>query len=67
MTEKHIKLRSYSLSELAGLYGIHRDTMRKWLKPFAIDIGERNGRFYSINQVKTIFYRLGWPESDEDD
>lgn len=64
---RRVKLRSYSLSELAKLYGMCRDTMRKWVSPFSDEIGVRNGRFYSITQVKIIFDRLGWPEEDEEE
>lgn len=60
----YVKLRAYSISELAAFYGVHRDTMRMWLVPFSSEIGERNGRFYNITQVKIIFERLGWPEMD---
>jgi hypothetical protein len=65
--DKRVRLRAYSMGELAGLYKVHRDTMRKWLIPFAAVIGERNGRFYSIIQVQIIFERLGWPELDDDE
>lgn len=65
--DNRVKLRAYSMGELADLYKIHRDTMRKWLQPFTGAIGERNGRFYTIIQVQVIFERLGWPEQDEDE
>jgi hypothetical protein len=34
---------------------------KKWIKPFNNEIGEKNGRYYSVGQVKVIFDRLGVP------
>lgn len=58
-----IQLRAYSVPELAALYQVCDRTFKKWVKPFAIEIGPRTGRLYNVNQVKTIFSRLGMPET----
>lgn len=55
-------MRAYSLPELARLYKISEKTFKKWIKPFKADIGQRQGRFYNIAQVKIIFSKLGAPE-----
>ncbi len=57
-----LQLRGYSLPELANLYQISSRTFKKWIKPFAAEIGKRQGRFYNVNQVKTILANLGFPE-----
>lgn len=57
-----VKLKPYSLSELAGIYGVCNRTLKRWMKPFEEEIGERDGRFYQIPQVKVIFERLMVPE-----
>jgi hypothetical protein len=36
-------------------------TIKKWMKPFAEQIGKRQGRFYNVVQVKLIFEKLGLP------
>ncbi len=56
-----LKLRPYKLKELAALYGTCTKTMRKWLSPYAEQIGERKGHFYKIEQVKIIFSQLQPP------
>ena len=38
----------------------------RWLKPFEEQIGERQGRYYNINQVKIIIGKLGMPGGYED-
>lgn len=55
------RLRPYTLAELSIVYGVCKRTMRKWLKPFIGEIGERQGQFYSIAQVRIIIDRLGLP------
>ena len=39
--------------------------MRKCLKPFEKEIGERVGWFYNVNQVRIIFEKLEVPERPE--
>lgn len=56
-----IQIKPYSLTEMAGIYGVDWRTFKKWLQPFEEEIGPRNGRFYSIPQVRVIFERLSLP------
>lgn len=55
-----------TLLQLATLYGVSDKTMRKWLRPFAAEIGSRNGYYYSIVQQRTVFEKLGDPGEGED-
>jgi hypothetical protein len=50
------------LGELCALYNVCKKTFRKWISPFAEDIGQRMGRFYTVAQVRTIVARIGQPE-----
>jgi len=59
---KRIPIKTYSVKEIAVLYGISTKTLKKWLTPFKKEIGERQGYFYTPKQVKTIFDKLGLPE-----
>ena len=56
------EIKHYSTGELASMYKVCSNTMRKWLKPFKGDIGERHGRFYTAAQVKIIFEKLDGEE-----
>jgi hypothetical protein len=64
--EHAIPIRPYTLKELAGLYCVSKLTFKRWLKPFEKDIGDRNGYFYSIQQIKTILAKLGTPDGIDD-
>jgi hypothetical protein len=54
-----IKIKPYTVLELARLYGVGDRTMKKWIKPFDKEIGIKIGYFYTIAQVKIIFEKLG--------
>ena len=65
MKKNTIQLKPYSLGELAKIYTVCDRTMKKWIKPFEQEVGEKNGRYYSISQVKIIFDKLGLPSEIE--
>lgn len=60
------EIRPYTQKELSILYGVCKQTFSKWLMPYQEQIGKRNGHFYSVEQVKVIFYFLGVPETVEE-
>jgi uncharacterized protein YjcR len=55
------EIRPYSAKELADIYGVCDKTIKKWIRPFSIQVGEKQGRYYNVAQVKIIFERLGVP------
>ena len=55
------EIKPYSIKDLAGIYGVCAKTLKKWITPFIDEIGEKNGRYYSVAQVKVIFEKLGVP------
>ena len=60
--EEKFVLRPYSLKELSDLYGVCTKTFNKWIEPFKASVGEKRGRFYTVNQVKTIIEKIGLPD-----
>jgi transposase len=56
-----IQIKAYSITELANIYDVDIRTLKKWMKPFKNDIGEKQGRFFNIPQVKVILARLSLP------
>ena len=55
------EIRPSSIRDLAGIYGCCEKTMKKWINPFLPEIGAKNGRYYSVAQVKIIFEKLDLP------
>lgn len=60
-TKASIMLKAYSLSELARIYDVDWRTFKKWVKPFEAEIGTKQGRFYTVAQVRVIFEKLSLP------
>jgi len=65
-TQLKFPMRAYTAMELSRIYKVCKKTFMRWLKPFEEQIGERQGRYYNINQVKTIIEKLGMPGGYED-
>ncbi len=59
--QPYIQVKPYTLSELCDLYGVTNKVLKKWLRPFNSEIGERMGRYYTVLQVETIFKKIGIP------
>lgn len=56
-------IRVYSKKELANLYEVCPRTLDKWLSMHKTTIGEKNGRYYSLAQIQTIFEVIGLPKN----
>ena len=56
-----LEVKAYSTKELSLIYQVSDKTFKKWIDPFMDEIGQKRGRLYTINQVKTIFLKLGTP------
>ena len=59
--ETVIQVRPYNNVELARIYGVDRATLRRWLSRISDQLGEREGNFWKIPQVKIIFKHLDLP------
>jgi transposase len=55
------EVRPCSIKEIAEIYNMSTKTIRNWLRPHLKEIGKRQGRYYTIKQVKIIFTCLGLP------
>lgn len=65
--KKQVPLKPYTLKELSALYGMNPKTLRKWLKPFQSEIGEKKGYYFQIPQVRIIFEKLDLPSINDDE
>jgi len=62
ITIRTIQIRSYSIGELSKMYNMSVRTMNRWLKPHAVTIGKREGRYYTLKQIEKIFELIGLPK-----
>lgn len=56
-----VLVKPYTVTELARIYGVCRETLQKWIDEFKEEVGEKKGRYYTIPQVKIIFKNLSVP------
>ncbi|MDI1355326.1 MAG: hypothetical protein PSX36_10430 [bacterium] len=61
ITTDKFELKAYSKRELAEKYQVSVKTFNSWLKPFEDKVGKKSGRYYTVNQVKTMLEVLGVP------
>ncbi len=61
ITTDKFELKAYSKKELAEKYQVSVKTFNSWLKPFEDKVGKKSGRYYTVNQVKTMLEVLGVP------
>lgn len=60
------EVKPYTHRELSGYYGVCDKTLKKWLSPFQDQIGKKNGRYYTVVQVKIILEKIGVPSIYEE-
>ena len=61
MTKSRTEIKPYSKKELAALYEVSPRCLTTMLEPFNSTIGNKNGRYFNVNQVEKIFFHLGFP------
>ena len=65
MKQLKVIIRPYTTKELVELYGVSIPTFIKWIKKFEDELGEKQGWFWNIKQVRLIFEKLGKPGMEE--
>ena len=56
-----VEVKPYNIKDLCNLYQVSPKTMYKWLDALSVDIGYKNGRYFTVLQVEMIFIKLGVP------
>jgi hypothetical protein len=60
-----LDVKPYTTKEMAAIYQVSPKTFNRWVTRIRTDVGEKNGRFFTINQVKTILDKIGLPGTIE--
>ena len=61
ITTDKFDLKASTKKEMAAVYGVSVRTFNSWLKPFEEKVGEKRGRYYTVNQVAMIIELIGLP------
>lgn len=59
--KKVIHIKPYTTKEIAAMYGISTKTIIRWMEPIKNEVGEKRGRYFTVNQVERIFTEIGLP------
>lgn len=58
---KLLEIKPYTKKELAIIYGISPRCFYTWLKKIEPQVGPKNGKYYTLNQVRLIIKLIGLP------
>lgn len=61
ITTDKFEVKASTKKEMAAIYGVSVRTFNSWIKPFEEKVGEKRGRYYTVNQVVIIIEVLGLP------
>ena len=61
ITTDKFEVKASTKKEMAAIYGVSVRTFNSWIKPFEEKVGEKRGRYYTVNQVVIIVEVLGLP------
>jgi hypothetical protein len=55
-----LEVKPYTKKELAAIYCIRVRSLSNWVNKFP-EVGPKNGKYYTVIQVRTIIEKLGLP------
>lgn len=58
----HLIIKPYRIIDLAAIFDVNRKTMRRWMNNFPGELGQREGKYFSINQVEFMIAQFGLPK-----
>lgn len=54
-------IKPYRIIDLAAIFDVNRKTMKRWMSNFPNELGKREGKYFSINQVQFMIAQFGLP------
>lgn len=55
-------IKPYRLIDLAAIFDINYKTMKRWMEKYPNELGKRDGKYYSIEQVTFCIEKFGLPQ-----
>jgi hypothetical protein len=59
--QKPFEVRAYKWKELCQLYSVCPRTLKRWIAPFAAQVGQLDGGYFKIPQIEAIIKHIGLP------
>jgi hypothetical protein len=58
----NLVLKPYRLVDLSQIFDVNVLTLKKWIAQYPQELGEKNGKYYSVNQVRFMAEKFGLPQ-----
>ena len=55
-------IKPYLLKDLAAIFDINRQTLKRWMSRFPQELGQKHGKHYSVGQVEFMLGKFGTPK-----
>lgn len=57
----NLLIKPYRLKDLAAIFDINPQTLKRWIGKYPDDLGEKDGMYYSVKQVEFMIEQFGLP------
>lgn len=64
-TQVQQAMKPLNYKQLAAIYEVTHKTLKSWLEPFMVEIGEMRGESFTLKQMRLIYDKLGEPKGME--
>ena len=57
----NLLIKPYRLKDLAAIFDINAQTLKRWMDKYPDELGEKDGMYYSVKQVEFMIEQFGLP------
>jgi hypothetical protein len=57
----HLIIKPYRLKDLAIIFDVNQQTLKRWMSKHPEKLSEKDGKYYSVHQVKYMVEAFGLP------
>ncbi|WP_207515024.1 hypothetical protein [Longitalea luteola] len=58
----NLNIKPYRLKDLIAIFDVNENTFKKWMARYPEQLGEKDGKYYSIRQVEFMIEKFGLPK-----
>ena len=55
-------IKPYRLKDLAAIFDVNVQTLKRWMRKYPAELAERDGKYFTANQVKFCIEKFGLPQ-----
>ena len=58
----NLQIKPYRLKDLIAIFDVNENTFKNWMARYTDELGEKDGKYYSIRQVEFMIEKFGLPK-----